>query len=139
MRKIDKIIIHCTATPEGRKVTVADVDAWHRQRGFAKIGYHYLIGLNGEVWQGRKLDEIGAHTTGQNANSIGICYVGGLAADGKTAKDTRTAAQKEALKNLIVACKKSYPTATIHAHYEFANKACPCFDVKKWCKETGLQ
>ena len=130
MRKIDKIIIHCTATPEGRKVTLKEVDTWHRQRGFAKVGYHYLIGLNGEVSQGRLLEEVGAHTTGQNTNSIGICYVGGLAADGKTPKDTRTAAQKEALKNLLIAAKKSYPKATIHGHREFAAKACPCFDAK---------
>jgi len=138
MRKIDKIIIHCTATPEGRKVTLQEVDTWHKQRGFQKIGYHYLIGLNGEVWQGRTLEEIGAHTTGQNANSIGICYVGGLAADGKTPKDTRTNMQRVALANLLNACKKSYPNATIHGHCEFAAKACPCFDVKNWIKEIGL-
>ena len=138
MRKIDKIIIHCTATPEGRPVTVKEVDAWHRQRGFTKIGYHYLIGLNGEVWQGRTLEEVGAHTTNHNSNSIGICYVGGLATDNKTPKDTRTNMQKVALGNLIIACKKNYPNATVHGHCEFANKACPCFDVKKWLKEIGL-
>ena len=138
MRKIDKIIIHCTATREGQTVSVADVTAWHKARGFKTIGYHYLIGLNGEIWQGRLLAEVGAHTTGQNANSIGICYVGGLAADGKTPKDTRTDKQKETLKKLINTCKKSYPNATIHGHYEFANKACPCFDVQELIKEIGL-
>ncbi len=131
MRIINKIIIHCTATPEGRKVTVADVTAWHKQRGFATIGYHYLIGLNGEVWQGRSIAQIGAHCEGQNSNSIGVCYAGGLAADGKTAKDTRTPAQKASLATLIAELKQKYPTATIHGHNEFAAKACPSFDVKK--------
>ena len=99
MRKIDKIIIHCTATPEGRVATVADVTEWHKQRGFNTIGYHYLIGLNGEVWKGRDESVVGAHCEGQNAYSIGICYVGGLAKDGKTAKDTRTPAQNASLLN----------------------------------------
>ena len=131
MRTINKIIIHCTATPEGRAVTVADVTAWHRQRGFSTIGYHYLIGLNGERWKGRDIAQAGAHCEGQNANSIGVCYVGGLAADGKTPKDTRTNMQKTALQTLIREIKASYPAASIHGHREFAAKACPCFDVKK--------
>ena len=131
MRTINKIIIHCTATPEGRTTTVADVTAWHKQRGFSTIGYHYLIGLNGEVWKGRDIAQAGAHCEGQNSNSIGVCYVGGLTTDGKTAKDTRTQAQKSALKTLISELKQKYPAATIHGHNEFANKACPSFDVKK--------
>jgi N-acetylmuramoyl-L-alanine amidase len=130
MRTITKIILHCTATPEGRPVTVKEVDAWHRERGFQKIGYHYLIGLNGEQWKGRNVEEIGAHCEGQNANSIGVCYAGGLAGDGKTAKDTRNEAQKTALLSLIKELKQKYPQATIHGHREFANKACPCFDAK---------
>jgi N-acetyl-anhydromuramyl-L-alanine amidase AmpD len=130
MRKINKIIIHCTATPEGRAVTVKDVDAWHRARGFDGIGYHYLIGLNGEIWAGRAIDKVGAHTVGENANSVGICYVGGLTRDCKTAKDTRTQAQREALLRLIAELKKQFPDATVHGHNEFANKSCPCFDAK---------
>lgn len=129
MRKIEKIIIHCTATPQGRTVTVKDVDGWHRQKGYKKIGYHFLIGLNGDVWSGRDIEEIGAHCEGQNAASVGVCYVGGLAPDGKTPKDTRTEAQKTALKKLVAELRKKYPTATVHGHREFANKACPCFDV----------
>ena len=130
MRKIDKIIIHCTATPEGRTVTVKDVDTWHRQAGYQKIGYHYLIGLNGERWQGRSVEEVGAHTKDHNQNSIGICYVGGLAADGKTPKDTRTTMQKVALLTLLEEIKACYPNATIHGHREFTPKDCPCFDAK---------
>jgi N-acetylmuramoyl-L-alanine amidase len=131
MRPITKLILHCSATPEGRPATVAEVTAWHRQRGFSTIGYHYLIGLNGERWQGRPIKEPGAHCEGHNANSIGVCYVGGLAADGKTPKDTRTVMQKLALSELIKELKACYPAATVHGHREFANKACPSFDVKK--------
>lgn len=130
MRKIDKIIIHCSATPEGRDYTVADIDRWHKQRGWNGIGYHYVIYRDGSVHTGRKVETMGAHCTGQNANSIGICYIGGLAENGKTPKDTRTPAQKTALRNLVERLKTEYPTATIHGHREFANKACPCFDVK---------
>lgn len=130
MRKITKLIIHCSATPEGRDYTVADIDRWHRARGFKGIGYHYVIYRDGSVHPGRAVEVIGAHCTGQNANSIGICYIGGLTADGKTAKDTRTPAQKEALRNLVAELKAKYPGVTVHGHREFANKACPCFDVK---------
>ena len=130
MRTITKIIIHCTATPEGRPVTTKEVDTWHRQRGFSKIGYHFLIGLNGERWEGRKIEEIGAHCEGHNTGSIGICYVGGLAKDGKTAKDTRTEIQKAALLSLVKELKQKYPQATIHGHREFAKKDCPSFDAK---------
>ncbi len=138
MRKIDKIIIHCTATPEGRITTVADVTTWHKQRGFNTIGYHYLVGLNGEIWKGRDENVIGAHCEGKNATSVGVCYVGGLSKDGKTAKDTRTASQNASLLKLIRDLKVKYPLATIHGHNEFAHKACPSFDVKSWCKNAGL-
>ena len=129
MRPITKIIIHCTATREGRQVSVAEITTWHKARGFTTIGYHYLIGLNGELWQGRPVEQPGAHTEGHNTNSIGICYVGGLDANLKP-KDTRTATQKETLLKLIKELKQRYPAATIHSHREFANKACPCFDAK---------
>lgn len=130
MRKITKIIVHCSATPEGRDYTVADIDRWHKQRGWKGIGYHFVIYRDGSVHPGRKIEEIGAHCVGQNANSIGICYIGGLAADGKTPKDTRTPAQKAALRSLINELKAKFPGITVHGHREFANKACPCFDVR---------
>lgn len=128
MRKIDKIILHCTATPEGREVTVADVTAWHKERGFRTIGYHYLVYLDGTVVRGRREEEIGAHCLGQNAGSIGVCYVGGLDSQGKP-KDTRTAAQRVALRNLVEGLQRRYPHATLHGHNEFAAKACPCFKI----------
>lgn len=128
MRKIDKIILHCTATPEGREVTVADVTAWHKERGFRTIGYHYLVYLDGTVVRSRREEEIGAHCLGQNAGSIGVCYVGGLDSRGKP-KDTRTAAQRVALRNLVEGLQRRYPHATLHGHNEFAAKACPCFKI----------
>ena len=137
MRKIDKIIIHCSATPEARAVTVQEIEKWHREKGYNGIGYHYIIGLNGEIWKGRDINIVGAHTVGQNANSIGISYVGGVDKSMK-ARDTRTAAQKIALLNLVKELKKQFPNATIHGHSEFANKACPSFDVKLWIKENKL-
>lgn len=130
MRTITKIIVHCSATPEGRNYTVADIDRWHRQRGFKSIGYHYVIYNDGSVHTGRDEDAIGAHCSGHNANSIGICYIGGMTADNKKPKDTRTPEQRVALRELIKQLKAKYPIATIHGHREFANKACPCFDVK---------
>ncbi len=129
MRKINRIIIHCTATLEGREVTVKDIDRWHRDRGFAGIGYHYVIYLDGTVHEGRPLERVGAHCRGQNAHSIGIVYVGGLTSDGTTPKDTRTDAQRAALHTLVSRLREQFPAATVHGHREFAAKACPCFNV----------
>ncbi len=132
MRKIDKIIIHCSATAEGRDYTVAQIREWHvKGNGWRDIGYHYVIYRDGSVHAGRPVEETGAHTTGHNAHSIGICYIGGYAADGKTPKDTRTEAQRIALRRLVKELQEKYPGATVHGHNEFANKACPCFEVKR--------
>ena len=127
--KVNTIIIHCTATPEGRDVTAADVDRWHRARGFRSIGYHYLIRLDGTVERGRPESEIGAHTPGQNATSLAGCYVGGLARDGVTPRDTRTPAQRRALELLLRELLSRYPGARIRGHRDFAAKACPSFDA----------
>lgn len=129
MRKIDKIIVHCTATPAGREVTVADVRRWHKARGFRTIGYHYLVYLDGTVHAGRRESEVGAHCLGQNARSIGVCYVGGLDAVTGEPRDTRTPAQRRALRELVGSLRRRYPSATVHGHREFAAKACPCFDI----------
>lgn len=129
MRKINKIIIHCTATPRGRHVTVADVDLWHRNRGFAGIGYHFLIYLDGSIHSGRPIERVGAHCQGHNADSIGIAYVGGVEADGITPADTRTEAQKTALRSLVKSLQERFDKTTVHGHNEFAAKACPCFNV----------
>lgn len=130
MRTINEIIIHCTATPAGRAVTVADIRRWHRARGFADIGYHYVIALDGAVHAGRPLSVAGAHCLGHNAHSIGVCYVGGLDDEGHPA-DTRTEQQQRALRELVRELRQRYPAATVHGHNEFARKACPCFDVRE--------
>lgn len=130
MRKIDKILVHCAATPEGKDFTVEDIDKWHRARGFKKIGYHFVIYNDGSVHKGRDIEEIGAHCTNHNSRSIGICYIGGVAKDGKTPKDTRTEPQKTALLELLKELKVKYPKAEIYGHRDFANKACPSFDAK---------
>ena len=130
MRKIDKILVHCAATPEGKDFTVEDIDKWHRARGFKKIGYHFVIYNDGSVHEGRNIEEIGAHCTNHNSRSIGICYIGGVAKDGKTPKDTRTEPQKIALLELLKELKVKYPKAEIYGHRDFANKACPSFDAR---------
>lgn len=129
MRNITEIIVHCTATPEGRPHTVADIDRWHRARKFRCIGYHYVVCLDGSVHAGRPEAEVGAHCTGHNANSIGVCYIGGCAADGKTPKDTRTPIQVTALRQLLKKLREKYPGARIRGHRDFAAKACPSFDA----------
>ena len=129
MRKINEIIVHCAATPEGKNFKAADIDRWHRERKMKCIGYHYVVDLDGTVEPGRPESEIGAHCLGHNQYSIGVCYVGGLAANGKTPKDTRTATQKEALLALLKKLRAKYPKASIHGHRDFAAKACPSFDA----------
>lgn len=132
MRHIDEIIIHCSATPEGKDYTVDQIRDWHVSgNGWQDIGYHYVIYRDGSVHEGRPESMMGAHTRGHNARSIGVCYVGGCAADGKTPKDTRTPAQRKALKDLVRRLLEKYPGATVHGHNEFARKACPSFDVSK--------
>lgn len=142
MRKITDIVLHCSATKEGQRVTVADIDRWHRERGFKKIGYHYVIYADGSIHAGRDIEEVGAHVSGHNATTIGICYVGGLDAVGKP-KDTRTPEQKAAIFYLLQQLKEKYPTARICGHRDFSPdrngngtiepaefiKTCPCFDA----------
>ena len=131
MRTIEKIILHCAATPEGRDVKTETIKSWHvKGNGWSDIGYHFVIELDGAVKNGRPLHRSGAHTKGHNATSIGICYVGGMDKD-KKPKDTRTEAQRKAMDQLIADLKMDHPTATIHGHNEFAAKACPSFDVSK--------
>lgn len=132
MRKIDYIVVHCTATPEGKDFKAKDIDKWHKQRGWKGIGYHYVIDLDGTIEKGRKEEEIGSHVAGYNKNSIGVVYVGGLDKNGNP-KDTRTEAQKEALWKLLTELLCKYPSAIIKGHRDFPNvsKACPCFDAMK--------
>lgn len=128
-RKIDEIIVHCSATRPDQHVTAADVRRWHtRERGFRDIGYHFVIETDGRIARGRPLDQTGAHCRGHNARSVGICYMGGIGSDGKPA-DTRTTRQKKAMLSLLTALARAFPQARIHSHRDFAPKACPCFDA----------
>lgn len=133
---LDRIIIHCSATPEGKPFTIDDIRRWHTLpvgrggRGWKDIGYHYVIHLDGSVHAGRPETMIGAHCIGQNSRSLGICYIGGLAADGKTPKDTRTPSQKAALLTLIADIRRRHCNRMrVYGHRDFAPKACPCFDA----------
>lgn len=123
------IIVHCSATPRGRDIGAAEIRTWHRQRGFKDIGYHFVIRLDGTIEPGRPLGEPGAHCSGKNACSVGICYVGGVEADCRTPADTRTPAQKAALSELIARLRELFPDAEVRGHRDFAAKACPSFDA----------
>ena len=130
-RTIKELIVHCSATPEGKDYSVDTIRQWHLQRGFSDIGYHYVIYRDGSIHIGRDESIIGAHCTGHNTNSIGVCYIGGCASDGKTPKDTRTTEQKQSLVKLLKELKTKYPQASIHGHRDFSSKACPSFDATK--------
>lgn len=130
MRDIDKIIIHCSATQEGKEISAATIDKWHKARGWRGIGYHFVVALDGTIEYGRALNKVGAHVKGHNKSSIGICYIGGLDSVSKTAKDTRTPEQIATLLELLRVLKKLHPGITIHGHNEFSAKSCPCFDVQ---------
>ena len=130
MRKIDKIIVHCSATREGQDIPVETIKKWHVEgRGWSDIGYHFYIELDGTIKKGRDIDRSGAHTQGENKTSIGICYCGGGEADGKTPKDTRTKSQKERLLNVLNTFKAMFPESTNYSNNELANKACTSFDA----------
>jgi N-acetylmuramoyl-L-alanine amidase len=131
MRVLKRIILHCTATPEGKHFDVDTIRRWHvKDRGWRDIGYHYVIYLDGSVYEGRPLEQVGAHTSGHNKDSIGIVYVGGCDAKMK-AKDTLNEAQEVAMVNLIKALREEHGELSLHGHNEFAAKACPSFDVQK--------
>lgn len=130
-RNIKEIIIHCSATPEGKDYTVETIREWHLIKNFSDIGYHYVIYRDGSIHKGRDESISGAHCTGHNTISIGVCYIGGNDINTGKPKDTRTDAQKRSLIRIIKELKEKYPDAKVYPHYKFANKACPCFDAEK--------
>lgn len=130
MRPINELIWHCTATPEGREASVADITAWHKARGFATIGYHKVVHLDGTVSDGRPESVVGAHVAGHNTGTIGYVYVGGCDATMKP-KDTRTAAQKATMMRLTKEAIAKYKLKKVTGHNQYAAKACPSFDVRK--------
>lgn len=134
VRNINDIILHCTDTKADPRITVADVDRWHRERGWNGCGYHYLVRTDGTVEVGRDLAKPGAHCYDHNAESIGVCYVGGAVADtdGRTRHtDTRTPEQRIAMQALLTVLHTVWPAATLHGHRDYnPAKACPCFDAR---------
>ncbi len=138
-RKINLIVVHCSATRANRNFTVEQLESCHKARGFHDIGYHYYITKDGVVYPCRPENEAGAHVRHYNARSIGICYEGGLDENGKSA-DTRTPAQKESLEQLLYSLATDYPDAEILGHRDLpgVRKDCPCFDVQKWLQEIDF-
>lgn len=136
MRKISEIILHCSATREGKAFSVSDIDRWHRERGWKGCGYHYVITLDGKVEQGRPEQVVGAHCTGRNSESIGVCYIGGCDMIGKS-KDTRTPEQKSAMVTLVRQLMQAHNIGIddVRCHNEFSSKACPSFSIEKFRKE----
>jgi len=130
MRNISRIILHCSATPEGKHFDVDTIRRWHvKDRGWKDIGYHYVIYIDGSVHEGRPVGQVGAHTSGHNSDSIGVVYVGGCD-DKMKAKDTLNELQEIAMVNLIKSLREEHGPMTLHGHNEFAAKACPSFKVK---------
>lgn len=151
-RVITHLVVHCSATPASRDIGAKEIDRMHRERGFLKIGYHYVIKRDGTVEIGRQESEVGAHVTGHNKNSIGICLIGGVAADGKTAERNYTPNQYGSLAALLYGLKGRYRKAEILGHRDLSPdrngdgkitsnewlKQCPCFDVREWVVGTGV-
>ena len=144
MRKIDEIVIHCTATSatwfENQTVedAVNEIRRWHTDpkpagRGWSDIGYHAIIHRNGDVGFGRPVWRAGAHVAGRNKTTLGVALMGGRGGCADDAfEDHYTPEQDAALRDLIDQWKAEYKIKKVSGHSDFANKACPCFDVKKW-------
>lgn len=133
MREIKKIIVHCSATRPSMDVGAREIRDWHtKNNGWSDIGYHGVIRRDGTFEPGRSFDTPGAHTSGQNKNSVGICLVGGVGGDNKTPENNFTPAQFETLERTVRELLQKFPEATVHGHNEFAAKACPSFNVREW-------
>lgn len=134
----DHLVIHCSATRAVQDIGAREITRWHRDNGWATIGYHFVIRRNGKVETGRPVDAIGAHVQGHNHDSVGICLVGGL--DNATWKPANnfTPQQWEALKKLLTALVKRYPKAKVLGHRDFpgVQKACPSFSAKVWARRN---
>jgi N-acetylmuramoyl-L-alanine amidase len=138
MRKIDWLVVHCTAGPQDQKTT--DIKHyWAKVLGWKSYGYHYLINKDGSVENITDISKPTNGVKGFNANSIHVCYKGGM-----NGKDTRTSEQKAALERVLKLLKVQFPQAKIRGHRDFSPdkngdwiidaadwlKLCPCFNAK---------
>ncbi len=152
MRKINKIIIHCSATKTEQNINAAIIRSWHKAKGWSDIGYHFIIKRDGTIEIGRPLERAGAHVKGFNSDSIGICLVGGLDTDGKP-KNNFTDKQFNSLHLLVDGMKFKFNINEIKGHRDYSPdknkdgkitknewvKMCPCFDVGEWYYGTGTK
>lgn len=129
MRTINRVILHCTATPPSMDIGVKQVDEWHKAKGWDGCGYHFVIRLNGEIEYGRPIDKFGAHVKGHNSDSIGVAYVGGVNEE-HDPEDTMYDCQETSFVDLYISLCTVLGPLSLHGHNEFANKACPSFRVK---------
>lgn len=134
---IKYLVVHCSASKPKMFVDASVIDRWHRQRGFLKIGYHYVILRDGTVQKGRLDSEIGAHVEGHNTGSLGICLVGGLNDTTGKSEANYTSQQYSALKDLLTTLKTNNPAAIVLGHRDFPNvhKDCPCFSAIAWWEQ----
>ena len=133
-RKINLIVVHCAATKPSMDIGVREIRSWHEDKGWDDVGYQAVIRRDGTFETGRSVDVPGAHAFGFNANSIGICLVGGIDNAGKPDPNF-TPAQLDTLSNVLDECERHYPGAPIKGHRDLgAGKACPSFDVREWRK-----
>lgn len=151
-KTLSHLIIHCTATPAGRAVTAQNIRDWHTLplskggRGWTRVGYSDLIGIDGQIinlveYNENEIvenNEITNGVAGINGISRHIVYVGGLDSENFTPKDTRTPAQKLALEFLVRRTLIFHPDIVISGHNQWANKACPCFNVPEWLKSLKI-
>lgn len=147
-RPLKYLVIHCSATPEGRDVRPEQIIRWHEQRwGKGAIGYRSFIDIHGVSHRLRAAnmnaivepEEITFGVAGINSESHHICYAGGMNRSGDTPKDTRTDAQKKALESIIrFYLENINPAIYIAGHYAFSNKACPSFNVPEWLRSIGI-
>ena len=152
MAKLKRLVLHCTATAEGREVTSEEIRAWHTNpvcrggRGWKQVGYTDLIHLDGRIErlvdnnEDANVDpwEVTNGAAGYNSTSRHVVYAGGCGKDGKTPKDTRTDAQLKAMEAYVKDFHERFPQVRIVGHNELAAKACPSFDVQKWLKQVGI-
>ena len=151
-RELKYLVIHCTATKEGRDVSADEIRRWHTSpvskggRGWKQVGYTDLIHLNGSVErlvannEDAWVDdwEITNGANGYNSVSRHVVYAGGTI-DGKTPKDTRTPAPKAALEKYVKDFHAAHPNVKIIGHNQVAAKACPSFDVAAWLQSIGIK